>query len=532
MSRAAVCLVAAVWLIAARPTRAQGDAASAAIAGRVLDASTGSPVRNARVRVTSTKLRETATADSDENGRFELTALSAGNYVVTATKPGYLGGAYGQPRPLRPGAAVAVAAGQRVEPIDVRLQKGGVLAGSVENEFGQPQPGVDVAALRSQDVGGVRRLVMVARHSTDDRGGFRVFDLPPGRYYLSATVLDYDDRDTHERSVDAPTYYPGTASVDTARVLTVKAGQTIAGLRMKLVALPPVRVSGIVTSSRGVPLQFVSVRLNTRAGTGPAVSRETAADADGRFMIPRLTPGEYVLRASTAAEVDGESATMPVVVGNRDVVGLRLVTGAAKIRGRILMAPSEADLLKGAKFRLAITAANADESELTGGSGGAIKDDLTFEFPVRPGRLLISSDTPGWVVGRVLTGDKDVVDTGFEVRENESLTDVRVFVTAHSSAITGTVITQKGEVTRDAYVVVFARDPNLWGYARFVRMARPDSDNRFEINMPQGDYLAVAVDSLEDGEWKDPAFLRRVAGRGVAATVSGGGRTQITLTLP
>jgi len=63
-------------------------------------------------------------------------------------------------------------------------------------------------------------------------------------------------------------------------------------------------------------------------------------------------------------------------------------------------------------------------------------------------------------------------------------------------------------------------------------MARPDSDNRFEINMPQGDYLAVADDSLEDGEWKDPAFLRRVAGRGVAATVSSGGRTQITLMLP
>ena len=47
--------------------------------------------------------------------------------------------------------------------------------------------------------------------------------------------------------------------------------------------------------------------------------------------------------------------------------------------------------------------------------------------------------------------------------------------------------------------------------ARYVRVARPDQQGRFETRgLPPGDYFAVAVESLEQGGQWDPAFRKQV----------------------
>jgi hypothetical protein len=80
--------------------------------------------------------------------------------------------------------------------------------------------------------------------------------------------------------------------------------------------------------------------------------------------------------------------------------------------------------------------------------------------------------------------------------------------------------------------VVFAQDRRRWGYlSRYVNMSRPDGDSRYRIRLPPGDYRAVAVDGLEDGEWSDPEFLQRVADRAVAFAVDDGDQKQIGLRL-
>ena len=46
---------------------------------------------------------------------------------------------------------------------------------------------------------------------------------------------------------------------------------------------------------------------------------------------------------------------------------------------------------------------------------------------------------------------------------------------------------------------------------RFVRVVRPDQQGRFETRgLPPGDYLAVAVETLEQGGQWDPAFRKQV----------------------
>src|SRR3979490_1597945 len=72
------------------------------IRGRVLAADTGDPVRNARVALNDDE--RVAPVLTAGHGRFALTAIAAGQHVVSAAKTGYattIFGARGTGRPVR-----------------------------------------------------------------------------------------------------------------------------------------------------------------------------------------------------------------------------------------------------------------------------------------------------------------------------------------------------------------------------------------------------------------------------------------------
>ena len=86
-----------------RDTPAQKDgppAPSGKIAGRVLAADNGRPVRRARVYAGAAQFEGRGTL-TDDNGIFELTDLPAARYTLTVSKTGFVALSYGQRRPLQ-----------------------------------------------------------------------------------------------------------------------------------------------------------------------------------------------------------------------------------------------------------------------------------------------------------------------------------------------------------------------------------------------------------------------------------------------
>ena len=61
----------------------------------------------------------------------------------------------------------------------------------------------------------------------------------------------------------------------------------------------------------------------------------------------------------------------------------------------------------------------------------------------------------------------------------------------------------------DYTVVAFSSDASNWRpQSRYIQVGRPDANGQFRIRgLPPGEYLVVAVDDVESGEWFDPAFL-------------------------
>ena len=160
--------------------------------GRVVAADTGSIVRRAQVRISSPDIG-TKTAFTDGQGRYEFRDLPAGQFNVSVSKSGFVTMQYGQTRPFEPGRPIDLVDAQVMEKADVALPRGSVVSGRVLDEFGEPVADATVTAMRKEYSMGKRRLAQSGRGSTtNDLGQFRLFGLPPGEYYVSATVRSFE----------------------------------------------------------------------------------------------------------------------------------------------------------------------------------------------------------------------------------------------------------------------------------------------------------------------------------------------------
>src|SRR5688572_14946017 len=112
--------IAATAVMAQQPTRPPRDVgrptraavATASIAGRVTSAESGAPVRRAEVVIANLeRLPEPFATITDDDGRYEMRDLPAGNWQITVTKAGYASQQFGQRRPFEPPQTLPLADG-------------------------------------------------------------------------------------------------------------------------------------------------------------------------------------------------------------------------------------------------------------------------------------------------------------------------------------------------------------------------------------------------------------------------------------
>jgi len=247
----------------AMPQRADAPRGTSIIRGQIVAADTGSPIRRAQVRINAPDVRESRVAATDQQGRFEIKELPAGRYTMMASKGGFVSLQYGQRRPSESGTPIELGDGQTLEKITIALPRGSVLGGRITDEFGEPVANASVTAMRYGYVGGARRMMpggQNSRDTTDDQGQFRLFGLPPGDYFVSATLRTGGQEVTDpmgELSGYAATYYPGTTNVAEAARITLAVSQENTGISFGLIATKLVRVSGQVLTSVPAPTAVV-----------------------------------------------------------------------------------------------------------------------------------------------------------------------------------------------------------------------------------------------------------------------------------
>jgi hypothetical protein len=549
------------------PPGRQAKAGTGKLRGRVVAIDTGAVVRRAQVRISGPDIGS-KTALTDAQGRYEFKDLPAGRFNVSVSKSGFVTMQFGQNRPFEPGRPIDLVEAQVLEKVDVALPRGSVLAGRVVDEFGEPVAEASVMAMRMQYTGGRRRLVPSGRNGTsNDLGQFRLYGLPPGEYYVSASLRSMDamvmdmmgggaggPTGSNQNAGYAATYYPGTSSPADAQRVAVGVGQELNSVDIQLQPVRLARITGTAVGSDGKPMAGAMVMLMPAMREAFVPLGTSRTNNDGQFTVSGVAPGEYSLQVQSLAGImsaaneamavfsvsterpaapqppaqEREFAVATVSVAGEDIAGMVIVgTRGAKASGRITFAGGVAP--EGVST-IRLMAGPTDDSAgpaMAAFGNSVVKDDGTFTMNgLIGGRMFRVTNAPkGWVLQSVTVNGEDVTDKGMEFKPGEDISDISVELTNKTTSITGSVTDDKGQSQKAYTVVVFAESQARWTLPgnRWISSARPDQDGRFKFgHLPPGAYYAIAVEYVAQGEWSDPEWLARAAKKATRFTLDEG----------
>ena len=519
------------------------------IQGTVLAADGESPLAKATVSLRKSGSRggdSERSARSDDRGQYEFTDLEAGKYLLSVMRNGFLPQNYGQKRIQafrgQPGGTpLTLGNGQVLNGIDFKLIRGGVVEGQVADQDYEPLSRVIVTMSGYQTMQGERTLVPVARAQTDDRGQFRLFDIPPGSYFLSATqggFRFFGRRGRGRRGQSfPPTYYPGVPSPEQATRIEVSAGGEVGGFHLTLIESHTYSVSGRVLAAEGSPAQSVRIMTVNRSSPGQVSLRGGATtDLQGTFKVAGLLPGRYRLIASRGRGQEPQIASASVEVIDRDIQGLTLALGSgASITGRIV-SENEEPALNWRRVSVATRSAEGGGRGFRfGGGGRPIEEDFSFRISNLPGglyRLSVNLPPGNHYVESIRAQGQDIIDRLIEMNDHDQLSGVEVRVSPHGSRISGVVQSEEdGKAVDGATVLVFSADPQQRGsFSRFTRTTQTDQTGRYSLEgLPPAEYLVCALVEHESGRESEPEYLNGLEGDSTTIDLSAGEMSSKTL---
>ena len=524
-----------------RDSPARAETGTAVVRGHVRSAATGDPLHRVRLTFNGPNPTPPSTV-TNTRGEFEMTGLLAGTYSITATRAGYLTQFYGQQRPHEAGRTVEVRAGEVIEAIDMALARGGVLAGSITDDVGDPYPGVHVEALEFRYLRGRRLLLQTASATTNDLGQFRIGALAPGTYFLRASTQDtWESDDGKLTYAYAITYYPGVTGSDQAQSVNVAVEQPFAGLDFGVRPGRAARITGIMQNAAGEPLasQHVSLGRVHRAAAGALFATQgagsTRTDRSGSFQFPSLSPGEYIVRSGG----DPDAAGVPLVLADGDERHVVLMPRrASAITGSIVTDEGTPANFSSGRIRVVPIAADPESllPSFTAPSATDVARDWTFRIGNVDGQYLfrVTGLPAEWMLGAVLLRGRNIVDAPVELRPRAGDTSgLQIVLSRKGAKIEGVVVHPDGTPAPDCTVVVFSADAAHWTIAsRFVKAVRPDASGRFAVGgLPAGVYAAVAREYVADGQWEDPGFLNALKPFAASVQLGEGEAEQVSLRL-
>ena len=533
--------------------RTPAGAPLGAVTGSIVAADSGRPLRDARVSLSPAEGQGIRYTVTDDSGRYEFKDVAAGRYVVSATKPGYLNLSYGQKRAFESGTRIAVNGGV-VGRIDLALPKGGVIAGVVIDEFGDPVVGATVTPERERWAGGLLRLEPVSTGMvTNDLGEFRVYGLQPGTYYVTArkrsSIPGLSVGQTDYVYTEA--YSPSGMDPSHARRVRVELGVTVPDVSITIARVKTAAIAGYAMDGYGQPLAGTAVvirregRLSGPTNYGRAVQYSPAlmttgspVGADGSFLITGVAPGSYELRAINVRGDNPRAAVAHVTVNGENINGIQLVPlELPAIRGRLRVDPSASAALPSGIKLTAVTAGYTEDwgvsKPFTTAEALPVGAMLPFSVTTQPAQVLIDAALPaGWTIKSVMRDGVDLSDGGVDARDPRSLEGIEVEVTNRLTTVRGTVRDVDGTAARSDYtVVVFARDKEnrLWTSRRFA-VTRPDQAGQFVVSgLAPGEYYVSALDYLDPAMVEDGDLLDSLVELSKAVTIGEGQALEIVL---
>jgi len=473
------------------------------IAGAVLNASTGEPLRRAAVTVP-----QSATL-TDAAGAFRFCHLPAGFYYANAEKPGFVA------------AGSRVLVGPSREDLVLRLNPQAVVAGKVVDASGEPVPNVLVQVLSILVADGHRQVRVDSTAATNDRGEYRLAGLDAGRYYLRAAGWQGAPQDPGANEAFSPVYYGGATEVASAEAVTVEPGRDLRA-DFSVTLRPAYRIRGAIAGfSPLLPAKIELVDGNQEPSSAPV----TLDSATGAFQVSAVPPGSYILRATQGESPQRSRGELALQI-DADVKGVVApLAGSVVLRGIVRMAEFSAPGAPSSP-NCAIQLSHA-EAWISGEATLETPTEPTGEFRIEgvlPGRYRLRMDCAGGYVSAARFGETDLLASGeFTIPPTVTPPPIEAVLALDGGTVDVTA-SADGEAG-PAWVLLLPAS----GYGIHTRFAHLNAKLTFSGVAP-GDYQAYAwTGSPEAFEYGNPEARQAWAGRAVSLHIGDRDRQSVAI---
>lgn len=391
--------------------------------------------------------------------------------------------------------------GQVIENLEFSLTRGCVITGRVTYADGRPVIGEMVTVSKVADsqphntypinLGGDSFL-------TDDRGIYRIYGLADGRYKISVgfrgreSLLGISNPSSHKR-----TYYPNVTDEASAGFVEVASGSEVRGVDIKVGASAKMFVvtGRVVDVESGKPVPNVSVIFErARNSSGEAHSNGfTEADAKGDFRFESVASGAYMAYSLDGllkqSEYYGEPTKFEVKDANLSgmilkvrrgatLSGVVVLEGSNDVQATTRLAQQTLMAVSGSEKKTTGDNEDGEAAEMLGFSiaQSPIAADGSFQLKgLRAGKVQIGLGTlltqSSFAVLRIEHGGIEVPGS-LELKANESLSDLRIYVAQKNCVLRGQVQIEGGSLPKNNSLYVIAK--------RLNRNAEPGSFNLLE----------------------------------------------------
>ena len=506
-------LVLCVVVLAQEPKTSEPPT-TGAIGGKVVNES-GQPLAGVTVYIRLINGISNRSTTTDMNGNFRVNSLEAGLYSVAANSP-----VYASP----PSDSEAPNYYRIGDSASVELIRGGAITGTVTNAAGEPVISVRVRAILIRDPKGQPIKTPWAgffEQSTDDRGVYRIFGLPPGNYVVSAGGSNYVGMFTpFEEAV--PTFAPSSTR-DTAAEITVRSGED-STVDIRYRGEPGHRVSGTVKVSGN---NNVNITL-TRPGSIIPIANTFQMPPVRGFQFGGLADGEYDLLASEVIVVPvsalpqmAYSEPKRITIKGADITGIELVTKSlGSISGKILFEPTKLPECQGkrppllAETLVRFRRPDKDKEKADALTlrlvSGVVSPDAAGAFAFRnltPGSYQFESRFYAryWYLQSIsLSGGGakpqriDAAASWTVLKTGENLSNLTITLAEGAASIRGTVPVKEGEPQPAGMVYLVPNDKDKVDDVLRYFVTDIAADGTFTFsNLPPGRYLALTQTNVE-----------------------------------
>ena len=525
---------------------------SCTVSGQVSNALTGEPVRRAlvalqRIDMASPNVminsRVGNTVATDAAGKFDITGIAPGKYRLSAERSGFIVAQYGSRGPGKAGTLLTLEAGQKSSDLAIRLTPHGVIAGRVLDDEGEPVPNANVQVSRLQYIQGRKQMSRTNGASTNDLGEYRVFALPPGRYYVSAETRPNSMQPQAEDEY-VTTWFPRTADAAAAAPIDLTPGTQLHNIDIPLARMHTVMVRGRVVNEAGPPLggenaphtnlSVMLARNNAMMEGGGFTRSNASVTPQGNFEFRGVTPGSYfVVGLANTSKRTVQSRT-PIQVGSSNVEGIILaIRGGVPVSGQVRV---EGETTKSiAAVRVSLQPAEFVGIQFVALAAQQVKQDGTFQWDdVGADRYTVSANglPEGFYLKSVRSANLDVLAGGLEIAGG-SPAPLDVVLSPRAGQVTGTVLDPKTQKPAAMMTVVLVpQEKERRDRQEFYQTANTDFSGQFTFkSVTPGEYRVYAWEEAEYGVWMDPDFMKPLESQGEAVSVPEGGRQAIQVNL-